>query len=611
MIINNKNFEQTKKNIKSIKENLNRIKNTFNNLSNKKEETGAIRTSLLDYVNLERFEDFNSNEDKYYEFNLAGIKNEIICSKEVFELLPIKKNKKGNDILDFNDLIPIEKKDNQVRTYWGSPIGDGGTLDISKPFDDAYLITFKTLFECPPYGIIEYLLNKYDDIIYFTKIDMNHYGRELEEKKVLYFKNNDKIIKMIEKDEVLEDDLIEYKKTPNEINWYLPFPAVYGGEYVDAYSLDENSEKYICSCYKKALENKLRMFDDYYQHDYCGNERIWLLLRFLGVPNYYEEKIKNSKKLDKYIYYIELFKFEDNLCPYCNNIKQPEKTIYFPNMGSKFKQTNLHEIEKRCNERGIVSSNIQDEYYSLKSVLSKEDKKLLYPTDDEIYEELKKENLNIELEKEFNKYTKLKGEEKEYLINGLKYNRENEMFKEYDFITKYKLNEEMIYSIQELIKRRYKSIQKEINDDIKEYIKNAMNPIPPVNIVGGIQLWLYRENEDMLLLNFLKDEFYIRLFVKGNSIYEKSYNFSLDKLSTIVKIISSQLLEEEVDNKSFEKFIISNEKEPDEKGKEDQMIVEYSSKAVYVIGEYIRKIIKLDKKSEELLNDWLPKVDED
>ena len=491
------------------------------------------------------------------EVDLNDYSNTVICTSYVYNRLPIKKDNKGNLTLNFNDLISIRDREdfsNKIlKKYWGASMANDNIINVNKDGNN-YIINFDTMY-LPPIGIINYLLMKYKkEIIWHSKNKVNK-----EERGRLYYYDKKEVITLIEKKKTKKEK--EEEKNNNfHLEYFIPYHAVYYGLYINAYAKSSKDEKYICSCYKEAIKNKLIMFEDYLQYDYCLNDRIELLLKFLGLPDYYEEKIKNKGKVDNYLDYLEVFNFEDKLCPICNGAKIKELPFYMNNGESKFKQKYIGEMEKRYAINGIVYPiHVSRGNYFNEKLLSEDNKKILLISDDELLKEIRKYDLDIDLDKEFNKFIKLPEIDKNSLKYSLIYNK-NGFFDSFKYLEEHNINIDFIDIIQDIFNKKFKSIMKNINNEIKEFDKTAIDNREVIDPTGGLFIVLFADDtkKNFIQIILFTDVIIINEY-KNNKLYlNEEYESNINIFGDIMEIISSYRLSLIADNNKYTSFIIHN-----------------------------------------------------
>lgn len=277
---------------------------------------------------------------------------------------------------------------------------------------------------------------------------------------MFYYWNKNHVEILIEK-ELTKEEIEEKEDNNFMLELYIPYHAVYYARYVNCYAESSKAKKYICSCQKEALKNKLIMFDDYLCYNYCLNDRKKLFLEYLGLPDYYKKLIEESPKVNKYIEYFDLFNFKDNLCNICNNVKSLNYSFYLNNGESKFSKRYAKEKERLYSINGLVDPfKIYEGNYYLEELLSLENKKLLDISDKELLKELKSYELDCDLKKELAKFKKIDEETKKILKCDLKFAKNNNLFDYSKCLEENNLNVNFILSIQDIYDKRFKIIRK-------------------------------------------------------------------------------------------------------------------------------------------------------
>ncbi len=483
----------------------------------------------------------NFKKDNNYFGTLYNITNHIICNKKVFHLFPIMKDN-NKYFFDFN------KINKDFKTFLNNNLLN---LEIFTGVDEnnLYHIYFDTKNE-PSIEIIEYFLKIYKKKMTWFIIPINN-NFLLRSKVYIYDKN--KVITLIENEKNPEEIKI-IKENKHQIGYFLPYKCVYSGKFIDAYAKDLFKEKYLCSCYKKALENKLLLFDNYFKNDI--NKRKDLLLKFLGLPLYYEEKIINYDFKESFLECLEIFKFKDKLCPICNNVKPV--TIKANNPNKTFIRTYRKEIERRLNILGLINTNsIFGKIFIMDSLYESGVKEKLIISNKELLNELKKRNLDINIKEELEKLSELPEDEKIYIIYSFYYDKENNNLDK--IINKYNLNEKFIKTIQNIYYDRYFLILKNIDISLHEYDKYALSSDLLFEPILGINIFLIKNDDTFLHIELYSDVFFVTNYYNKKEIkYEKKSSINL--FASVMEILSGNTLLKSGDNTSYERFVVSNGK---------------------------------------------------
>ncbi len=265
------------------------------------------------------------------------------------------------------------------------------------------------------------------------------------------------------------------------INTDLPLQRVHFGSKYFAFSESEQCEAYFCSCHQQAIENDIELFERYFQYDLALNDRMWLLLqKHVQMPSIVDESIKVSG-LPHGEALFPLFEYKDKICHLCNGVNPKIHYGMFAK-GSKFKQQYGQYLHVRFNMYGI-SDHLPDHYgiYFLEERLPQDFKKILIPTMNEILEDIvalnelsliKKQRVKAELEKIWD----LPVEER-YIImydqQESKLLREQNILTPYDFAKTKGFDLDIVSMLQDAIWKRYKKIDKIVNDEVKALAKGA------------------------------------------------------------------------------------------------------------------------------------------
>lgn len=549
--------------------------------------------------------------------NLNPVNNTIICTPKVAKELSdlaidtyTKGKNKDKNYIDFNKIIPIRDNPNfsykMVEQCWGANTDDDGVVESFITEDRLIAILFSTRY-LPPIQIINMLLSKYKgEIIWFT-IKSSYKD---DEKEYFYYWNKNHV-KILGGKTPTKEEHKEVEDNKYSLQFFIPYHAVYYGTYINCYAKDSKSEKYICSCQREALKNKLLMFDDYMVHDYCLNDRKELLLKYLGLPDYYENIIKSAPEVTNYVNYFDLFKFKDKLCPICNKVKVPDLSFYLNYRTSKFRQRYIGEIERLYSINGIIDPlHIYQGNYYLENLLSDNNKKLLKISDSELLNELKTYNLNCNIEKEIEKFNKLNDETKKLIKCALHYDKNNNSFRCDNLAQEKNIDLDFIDAIQDIYDRKLKIIKSSINDDIHKFDKNAMDYKTLIKPDFGLNIYL-KKNEDILHIELWTDVLQITEY-DGKKKSINTYQSNIDLFSTILEILSSDRMNMFADDTTYEEWIICNGKKR-EITEEDYIRGYDSPVAINHSLIYFKTHVESDPKQKnisDILDIWLPQKNE-
>ena len=247
-------------------------------------------------------------------------------------------------------------------------------------------------------------------------------------------------------------------------NENLPFSQVhYGNEYF-AFSdgLDEN--KCFCLCQKQSIENKVKMFMTHYQYDSCLNPRNELLLSYLGLPNYFQNKVKNSG-LPFGEEWLSLLQYSREICHICNSQKPDyQHSIYVHD--SDFKKQWGHYMKARYFHYGIDDMEHWGVYFVEDSLIP-EHKKLLCPTKDELALELGGHSDDLD-----RLYALPKGlfDVLVYYRTKAKVLRDNKVVTYYQLPLYNEFNKDFMDAVHGIIHKRFLTVRKSIRDELKRMI---------------------------------------------------------------------------------------------------------------------------------------------
>lgn len=293
--------------------------------------------------------------------------------------------------------------------------------------------------------------------------------------------------------EPLDEGLDEAKLT-----FDVPCEYVYTGHYIDAYAKDLKSKPYICSCNKKAIENKIRVYERYLQYDTQVKDRNLLLLEHLGLPEHYENIIKNSGEPWS-LEWMKYLEFQDELCPTCNKaiIRAPHAYTKYP---SKFEQRYGDEYERKYNMLGI-SNYLPDffGYYCIEECVPDEIKKIILPTDEELIHEICEETGYSEQQviRELKKLHELPAGYEDIVKGGHIINKAKKQ--SYDIEKEYGLDSDFVAALQKRIKKRYQIIRKMVKDEIVSEAKAADNNVETGGSKMEVEINMYGIHYTFLL----------------------------------------------------------------------------------------------------------------
>lgn len=326
------------------------------------------------------------------------------------------------------------------------------------------------------------LMDKYND----NDICNDYFLRKLAENKPINYQEFNKI----DKKNQIEYEYVDYflavinkrnyeqlamSENTFQFDFSLPYKIVYRGIKINAYAKNFKSKPYICSCYKEAIKNRIKMYEYSLQYDFQIKDRDKLLLEELGLPKCFENKILASgmQWSEKW---IDLIDFKDNLCPVCNNLKCQEPRVYLQNGTSQFKQRYEKEIDRRFFTYGINDEMLP--YYGycwLEECLPDNLKNILNTDYDELKSELLQYYSKNELDALFNMLKKLPKEIQENLIFARGFSKSGR-FRYYEYFEEHKIDDKFqnfISEINKIISEKYKQAKKVIIQEVKDYDKKA------------------------------------------------------------------------------------------------------------------------------------------
>ncbi|MCL2333344.1 MAG: hypothetical protein FWC52_00940 [Candidatus Methanoplasma sp.] len=250
-------------------------------------------------------------------------------------------------------------------------------------------------------------------------------------------------------------------------NYSLPFPYVqYGGEYF-AFSKDSSSNFYLCECQKRSIENRIKIFMDHYQYDTALSPRDELLLKHMGMPQYFANKIKWSG-LPLGEAWLYSFRYKEGICHLCNKVKPDFKYSVYVHDSDLRKEWG-HYLKSRTFHYGIDDTEHWGVYFA-EEALSPEHRKLLCPTKEELIEEIGGG------EKEIEKIFSLQKDEFETLVY---YRTKSKVLRERGFKTYSDLaaslgiDDVVLGNVQKAIHKRFLAVCGTVRNEVKKSISEA------------------------------------------------------------------------------------------------------------------------------------------
>ncbi len=265
------------------------------------------------------------------------------------------------------------------------------------------------------------------------------------------------------------------------MNSDLPLQRVHFGQNYFAFSETEQCEAYFCSCHQQAIENEIELFERYYQYDSALNDRMQLLLTYhMQMPSIVDEAIKDSE-IPHGTGLFKLFEYKDHICHLCNGVN-PNIHYGMIAKGSKFKQQYSQYLHVRFNTYGL-DDHLPQHFgiYFIEERLPQDFRKILIPTMDEILKDIvvlnELEDSEIaKVELELRKIWDLPVDERYILMYDQQMNRilrEMHLVTAYDYCKAKGFDDDIVTMLQEAIWKRYKKIDKIVNDEVKAMAKGA------------------------------------------------------------------------------------------------------------------------------------------
>jgi hypothetical protein len=204
---------------------------------------------------------------------------------------------------------------------------------------------------------------EFSETVYQQILDSHHY---LLEKNDCYFIDHNWAL-----------DLLNQQTPPTETTATI---EVHYGSHYFAFTEPATTNMNLCSCQKQSIENRIKMFMQHYQYLDNDSPKESLLLRFLGLPAYFQQKIETSK-LSYGEKWLSLLTYQTKLCQICNTQNNPAI------LSDDFKKQWGLYINNRYFHYGIDDLE-QGGIYFIIDALSPAQRSLLCPTKTELATEL-------------------------------------------------------------------------------------------------------------------------------------------------------------------------------------------------------------------------------
>lgn len=320
------------------------------------------------------------------------------------------------------------------------------------------------------------------------------------------------------------------------INKYIPYSVVHQGSHIDGYARGRKSKPYICSCYKKAIENMVKLYEKYLQYDAQIKDRDELLLENLGLPHYYEEIIRKSQTHWS-MEWIKYIKFKDGLCPICCQTTFTHKES-FNKYTSNITKSISNEIRKRYLQNGVFESHILNGLpYVLEDEINKNYRKYFILSDKVIIKELT-DNYGIDVEvaeKNILMLNKLNKELKhDYLFNSKYYNKQEVKNK----INSLQVDENFDNAIYNLYLKNFRAFKKSVKDEINLFEKETKESYKAGKL---IDLTIFIRNDINVYFRFDKVKEIIEIIIVFNlnkSSCSKKVKINDDIFTGILNILN-------------------------------------------------------------------------
>jgi len=373
-----------------------------------------------------------------------------------------------------NKLLALASADYQYRIVYSPSELREKAMILDCGLDDRVVELLKVVYsrqiarKTPKFKVAKILFNSRPDIEFTVfaedgssfdiELDINVYNRIAEErsKRIAEKSKNCYYIDQQWATEFLGSDGV--------YNHQLPLQDVhYGGEYFGfSDGLDENM--CLCSCQKQSITNRIKMFMQHKQYDTSVNPEEEKLLKELGLPEYFEQKIRDSK-LPYGEHWLDLLRFKEGICHVCNGLTPDYKhSLYI--YTSEFERQWGHYLESRYFHYGIDKMEHWGVYF-VEEVLTPEHKKLLCPTKAELINELPQ--FPSELERLFG----LSKEERDVLLyyrSNAKVLREKKLSADYLALRARYDRGDFVDQLQKVIHKRFMAVSKMIRNEFKSML---------------------------------------------------------------------------------------------------------------------------------------------
>ena len=259
-------------------------------------------------------------------------------------------------------------------------------------------------------------------------------------------------------------------KNDGVYNEKLPLQDVHFGLEYFGFSDGKSENICLCLCQKQSIENRVKIFMRYYQYNSCVNSRNEMLLSFLGLPKYFQEKIKKSR-IPFGEEWLSFLQYSRDICHICN-AQNPEYRHSFYIYDSGFKQQWGHYMKSRYFHYGFDEMEFWGVYF-IEEALTDHHRKMLCPTKEELADELG--GFQNELDRLFS-LPKDEFETILYYRSKAKILRKKGI-NSYEYLPAYRnFDEDFKDALHKVIHKRFLAVRKEVRDELKSMIPKTKTP---------------------------------------------------------------------------------------------------------------------------------------
>jgi len=296
------------------------------------------------------------------------------------------------------------------------------------------------------------------DMMLYDEVSKTRKNVIEEKSKDCFYINREWALDLIKKDGIYNEN--------------LPFLDVHHGKEYMGFSDGRSENTCLCLCQKQSIENRVKIFMRYYQYDSCLNPRNKMLLSFLGLPQYFEDKITESR-VPFGEEWLSFLQYSREICHICNKQK-PDYQYSIYAHDSDIKKQYGHYQRSRYFHYGLDDMEYWGVYF-IEEALLPEYKKLLCPQKDELAMELRG------FDDETDKLFALPKDQFEVLLYSrtkAKALREKGMLSDSHLFSALGFTREFENELHAIIHKRFLAVRKSIRDEFKRMLPKTAAALP-------------------------------------------------------------------------------------------------------------------------------------